>query len=459
MKPLSLKQIAAWTGGKLDPIYNDVLVRGVNTDSREIRPGQLFIPLAGTRVDGHNFIGRAIDAGAAGVLTAKEPKRDIPAIRVRDTLEAFGLMAAAYRASLPVKVIAITGSVGKTTTKEMLAAILRRRFRTTWTEGNHNNNLGLPMSIMDIEPSTELSVLEMGMNHFGEISYLTRIARPNMAIFTNIGTMHIEYLGSRAGILKAKLEVLEGMGEDGVVVMNGDEPLLWDLRGKLDKKCWYFGVSNEECDVRASDIVTEDDGVRFTLKGLGKTLDISVPGCGQHTVYNALAAAAAALLSGAEPEDVSGGLANFVNTGMRQRIFEQCGYTIIDDCYNAGPESMAAALEVLASHSCRGRRVAVLGDMMELGCVSSAEHYRIGRMAARRKIDLIFAYGANAARVVAGAVTGGTPYQNAVCYDDQDQLIHELRTRVQPGDVLLFKGSRGMKMERVLKQFLADYDD
>ena len=459
MKLLSLKQIAAWTGGKLDPKYNDVLVRGVNTDSREVKPGQLFIPLAGTRVDGHNFIGRAMDAGAAGVLTAKTPKRDIPAVQVRDTLEAFGMLAAAYRASLSVKVIAITGSVGKTTTKEMLAAILRQRFSTTWTEGNHNNNLGLPMSIMDIEPKTELSVLELGMNHFGEISYLTKIARPNMAIFTNIGTMHIEYLGSRAGILKAKMEVLEGMGEDGIVVMNGDEPLLWELRDRMDKKHYYFGVSNAECDVRATNIITEDDGVRFTLTGIGRTMEIAVPSSGRHTVYNALAAAAAALLSGAEPEDLVEGLAGFENAGMRQRIIEQSGYTIIDDCYNAGPESMAASLEVLASHSCKGRRIAVLGDMMELGCVSSAEHYRIGRLAAKKKIDLILAYGANASRVIAGAITGGIPYQHAAGYDDQDQLIHELRTRVQPGDVRLFKGSRGMKMERVLKQFLADYDD
>lgn len=459
MKSLSLKQVAAWTGGKLDPKYNDVQVRGVNTDSREVKPGQLFIPLAGTRVDGHNFIGRAMDAGAAGVLTARPPKRDIPAVRVRDTLEAFGQLAAAYRASLPVKVIAITGSVGKTTTKEMLAAILRRRFRTTWTEGNHNNNLGLPMSIMDIEPSTEVSALELGMNHFGEISYLTKIARPNMAIFTNIGTMHIEYLGSRAGILKAKLEILEGMGEDGIVVMNGDEPLLWDLRGHLEKKQYYFGVTNAEADVRASNIVTEDSGVRFTMTGLGKTMEVFVPSIGQHTVYNALAAAAAALLSGAEPEDVTEGLAGFQNAGMRQRILSQGGYTIIDDCYNAGPESMAAALEVLASHSCKGRRIAVLGDMMELGCVSSAEHYRIGRLTAEKKIDMVLAYGANASRVIAGAITGGVPHQNVCCYDDQDQLVHDLRARVQPGDVLLFKGSRGMKMERALKQFLADYDD
>lgn len=459
MKSLSLKQIAAWTGGKLDAKYNGVMVRGVNTDSREVKPGQLFIPLAGARVDGHNFIGRAMDAGAAGVLTARDPKRDIPAVRVRDTLEAFGTLAAAYRSSLPVKVIAITGSVGKTTTKEMLAAILRRRFRTTWTEGNHNNNLGLPMSIMDIDPETELSVLELGMNHFGEISYLTKIARPNMAIFTNIGTMHIEYLGSRAGILKAKLEILEGMGEDGIVVMNGDEPLLWDLRDRMEKKHYYFGVTNAGCDVRASHIVTGDDGVRFTLTGLGREVDIFAPSGGQHTVYNALAASTAALLSGAEPEDITGGLANFENTGMRQRIIEQNGCTIIDDCYNAGPESMAAALEVLASHSCEGRRIAVLGDMMELGCVSSAEHYRIGRLAAKKGIDLILAYGANASRVIAGAITGGIPYQHAASYDDQDQLIHELRTRAQPGDVLLFKGSRGMKMERVLNQFLAGCDE
>lgn len=454
MKPLSLKQIAEWCGGRLDEKYGRIEIRGVTTDSREARDGFLFIPLAGNRVDGHSYIGRAMDAGAAAVMTAREPQEGVPSIRVPDTLEAFGRLAAAYRASMPVKVLAITGSVGKTTTKEMLAAILRRRFRTTWTEGNHNNNLGLPMSVMDIEDDTEFAVLELGMNHFGEMAYLSKIARPDMAVFTNIGTMHIEHLGSREGILKAKLEILEGM-DGGPVVMNGDEPLLWRLRNTIGRKRRYFGVHNPECDVRASEIETTDDGVRFTLTGLDRTFSVFVPANGRHTVYNALAAATAALLAGAAPEDVRAGLSDFENAGMRQQVYERGGYTIIDDCYNAGPESMTAAIDVLTSHSSSGRRIAVLGDMMELGSISMAEHYKVGRLVAKKKVDMLLAYGANATRVVTGAVTGGMPPSRAIYYDDQDQLIHELRARAQPGDTLLFKGSRGMKMERALRQFLA----
>ncbi len=456
MKPTKLKQIALWFGGELDPPYHEIEVAGVSTDSREVKPGQLFVPLAGARVDGHNFIRRAMENGAVAVLNAKQPAPSgIPMIQVEDTLLAFGAIAAGYRASMPAQVLAITGSVGKTTTKEMLAAILQRQFRTVWTEGNHNNNLGLPMSVMDMEADTEIAVLELGMNHFGEMSYLTKIARPNMAIFTNIGTMHIEHLGSREGILRAKMEILEGMNDDAVVVMNGDEPLLWNLRDTMRFRHYYFGIENISCDVRAVNIRTDDSGVRFDVAAFGKEFEVFVPANGQHTVYNALAAVTAAMLSGATPENMAAGLATFENSGMRQKIYEKNGYTILEDCYNAGPESMEAALNVLAERSSKGRRIAVLGDMLELGSSSMAEHYRIGRLAVG-KADLIFAYGVNATRVVTGAVTGGMNPARAMYYDEQDQLIHELKAKAQPGDTLLFKGSRGMKMERVLQLFLKD---
>lgn len=456
MKPTKLKQIALWCGGELDPQYHEIEVAGVSTDSREVKPGQLFVPLAGARVDGHNFIRRAMENGAVAVLNAKQPAPSgIPMIQVEDTLLAFGAIAAGYRASMPAQVLAITGSVGKTTTKEMLAAILQRQFRTVWTEGNHNNNLGLPMSVMDMEADTEIAVLELGMNHFGEMSYLTKIARPNMAIFTNIGTMHIEHLGSREGILRAKMEILEGMNDDAVVVMNGDEPLLWNLRDTMRFRHYYFGIENISCDVRAVNIRTDDSGVRFDVAAFGKEFEVFVPANGQHTVYNALAAVTAAMLSGATPENMAAGLATFENSGMRQKIYEKNGYIILEDCYNAGPESMEAALNVLAERSSKGRRIAVLGDMLELGSSSMAEHYRIGRLAVG-KADLIFAYGVNATRVVTGAVTGGMNPARAMYYDEQDQLIHELKAKAQPGDTLLFKGSRGMKMERVLQLFLKD---
>ena len=454
MKPTKLKQIALWCGGELDSRYDDVEVLGVSTDSREVKPGQLFVPLAGNRVDGHTFIGRAVDNGAVAVLNAKEKRpSDVPYIQVDDTLRAIGAIAAGYRQTMSARVLAITGSVGKTTTKEMLAAILRRQYRTVWTEGNHNNNLGLPLSVLDIEADTEYAVLELGMSHAGEMAYLTKIARPDMAIFTNIGTMHIENLGSRENILKAKLEILEGMGPDGVVRLNGDEPLLWKLRDTLPFKHYYFGIDNIACDVRAAQVRGDDSGVTFRILAFGREYEAFVPHNGQHTVYNALAAAGAAMLSGAAPEQVAAGLRSFENTGMRQQIYEKNGFTIIEDCYNAGPESMAAALNVLGERSSQGRKIAVLGDMLELGSLAMAEHYRIGRLAVGR-CDILLAYGVNATRVVTGAVTGGMSPKRAMFFDDQDQLLHELRAVARPGDLLLFKGSRGMKMERVLRLFL-----
>lgn len=458
MKPVKLKQIAQWCGGTVSPQYEDILVGGVSTDSREIKEGELFIPLIGARYDGHNYIRKAVETGAAAVLSTQKPLEGIPTVQVQDTMLALGALASGYRRTLPVKVVAITGSVGKTTTKEMIASIMQTTYHTVWTEGNHNNHLGLPMTVLEINPDTQVAVLELGMNHFGEMSYLTKIARPDLAVFTNIGTMHIEHLGSREGILKAKMEILEGMGPDGVLVLNGDEPLLWNLKGTLPHKIYYFGIENPACDILADRVESDEDGVRFHVSAMGTELNVFVPASGQHTVYNALAAISVSVLSGVEPKKTEQALASFKNAGMRQKIYEKDGYTIIEDCYNAGPESMAAALEVLGERRTSGQKIAVLGDMLELGSCSMAEHYRIGRLA-RRKADLIFAYGTDATRVVTGAVTGGMDPNRAMYYDDQDQLIHELKARSRPGDVLLFKGSRGMKMERILELFLRDEEN
>lgn len=456
MKETTLKQIALWCGGKLDEQYSNIVVNGICTDSREVKHGNLFIPLVGAHFDGHNFLRRSMENGAVAVLSSR-PKipEGIPTIFVDDTLAAFGAIATGYRESLPVKVLGITGSVGKTTTKEMLAAIMRKKFRTTWTVGNFNNNLGVPITVMEIEEDTQVAVLELGMNHFGEMAYLSKIAKPDAAIFTNIGTMHIEHLGSREGILKAKMEILDGMKPDASVILNGDEPLLWNLNGTLSCKCYYFGIENPRCEVRATNIRSSDAGVHFHVTAFSAEFDLFVPANGNHTVYNALAAVTAAVLGGVDPETIQEALSSFENSGMRQKVYEKKGFTIIEDCYNAGPESMAAALSVLGQRSTTGRRIAVLGDMLELGSCSMAEHYRVGRLALHNA-DLIFAYGSNATRVVTGAVTGGMNAKSAMYYDDQDQLIHELKARAKPGDVLLFKGSRGMKMERVLELFLKD---
>lgn len=455
MKELTLTQLAAWCGASVPEGRGETRVTGVESDSRALAPGNLFVALKGEHVDGHDFLAAAEKSGAAAALVERPVETALPCLLVENTLRAYGAIAAGYRRLLGLKVIGITGSVGKTTTKEMTACVLEGSFRTARTEGNHNNDLGLPMSIMHIPENAQAAVLEMGMNHFGEMAYLTDIARPDIAVITNIGTMHIEHLGSREGILRAKLEILQGVPEGGACVFNGDEPLLWAQRGVSGPKKYYFGIENPDCDVVASDVRALDDGMRFVATGFGQQFELFVPSAGVHSVYDALAAVTTALLLGVQPEKIQSRLECFRNTGMRQRIYTQNGMTIIEDCYNAGPESTQAALEVLGSVQTQGRRIAVLGDMLELGGRSSAEHYRIGRLAAG-KADMLFTYGEHSLRTVTGAITGGMAPKYAEHFDTHEDLAHVLRTRAAEGDVLLFKGSRGMKMERALHLFLDD---
>ena len=455
MKELTLGQIAQWCGGRIDPAHEHILITGITGDSRQAKKGDLFVCIEGDRTDGHLYADSAVKQGAVAVLASAVPPTDAPVVMVEDTLKAYGDIAAGYRRMLGIKVVGITGSVGKTTTKEMTACALSRTFRVAKTEGNHNNNLGLPMTIMDMAEDTQLAVLEMGMNHFGEMTYLTNIARPDMAIITNIGTAHIEFLGSREGILQAKLEILKGLPENGIAIFNGDEPLLWNLREDGGVKKTYYGIENSACDVVASDIQEDDDGMRFRVTGLGHQFELFIPVIGRHYVYDALAAVTAGLLNGVQPEKMQANLGAFRNTGSRQKIYEKNGVTIIEDCYNAGPESTEAALNVLESYKASGRRIAVLGDMLELGNRSSAEHYRIGRLVAL-KADMLYAYGAHSVRTVTGAITGGMPAKYTEHFDTHEDLAHMLRTHVAEGDVVLFKGSRGMKMERALKLFLGE---
>ena len=427
----------------------------MQSDSRKVRSGDLFVALKGAKVDGHDFAETAINHGAVAALVSRPISEKLPSIEVEDTLRAYGEIAAGYRKLTGVKVVGITGSVGKTTTKEMTASVLEAVYHTAKTEGNHNNNLGLPMTIMDMPENTEVAVLEMGMNHSGEMEYLSDIARPDLAIITNIGTMHIEHLGTREGILQAKLEIMRGMPDDGAGVFNGDEPLLWNIRAIGKHKKYYYGIENHACDVTATDIVELDDGVRFVVHGFGQQFELFVPMLGRHAVYNALAATTVGLLLGVKPEQIQARFSSFHNTGMRQKIYVKNGVTIIEDCYNAGPESTEAALDVLAGIKTDGRRIAVLGDMLELGNRSAAEHYRIGRLAVG-KADLLLTYGEHSVRTLTGAITGGMNPKNTDHFDTHEDMAHMLKMRVSEGDVVLFKGSRGMRMEKVLQLFLDD---
>ena len=449
MSRITLAQAAQWCGGTVDPKHAQISFLGASNDSRSVKPGQLFVALEGVR-DGHDFIPAALAAGAAAVLCSHSGG-DFPAIVVKDTRKALGDIAREERKRLNVKVVGVTGSVGKSTTKEMIVGILSQKYRTGKTPVNHNNDIGMPMAILALPEDTEVAVLEMGMNHFGEMAYLTSIAAPDIAVITNIGTMHIEHLGSREGILHAKLEILQGLRPGGHLIYNGDEPLLWNLRGSGSTAPHYFGLENPACDVKGSVRQEAEGCTELAVTAGEESFQVCLPVEGRHFVSDALAAVAVARLLEVPVEGIRQGLAGFRSMEGRQEIYEAGGYTIIRDCYNAGPESMAASLTVLGKKN--GRRIAVLGDMLELGVCTQAEHYRVGRIAAG-KCDLLLALGKNAGRVVNGAITGGMRPVDAMAFDSAPELVRVLRAKARPGDIILFKGSRGMKMEQVLDQFL-----
>lgn len=450
MANITLRQAARWCGGTVEEKYADVEFLGANNDTRVLQPGQLFIVLQGAR-DGHDFIPAAMEKGAAAVLCSRKVG-DYPAIYVDDPRTALGDIAREELRRIGAKVVGVTGSVGKSTTKEMIAAVLESTYRVSKTPANHNNDIGMPMAILDMPLDTEVAVLEMGMNHFREIAYLSGIAHPDVAVIINIGTTHIEFLGSQEGIRKAKLEIVEGMDPRGMLLLNGDDTLLRYLDQAPQQRITYFGQS-DICAVRGYDVKQDGEILRFRVEAGKLSLPVEMLLEGEHFVNDALAAVAVALKLAVPSGRIGESLARFRNISGRQEIFQAGGYTIIKDCYNAGPESMAAALGVLGNRP--GRHIAVLGDMLELGDCAHAEHYKVGRIAAE-KADLVFAYGPYARRVIDGTITGGMPESQGRAYLDQEELVAALKRAAKPGDVILFKASHGMHMEQVLEAFLKE---
>ena len=450
MARITLRNAAQWCGGTVEEKYEDVVFDGAGNDTRSLQPGQLFIALQGVR-DGHDYIPAAIAKGAAAVLCSRKVG-DYPAILVKDPRTALGDIAREALKRIGAKVVAVTGSVGKSTTKEMIAAVLSGTFRVSKTPANHNNDIGMPMAVLDMPEDAEVAVLEMGMNHFREIAYLSCIAHPDVAVIINVGTAHIEFLGTQQGIRQAKLEILEGMTPQGMLLLNGDDTMLRCLDVTPKQRITYFGAS-EGCDVRALDVSQRGGVLRFTVEAGRLTFPVEMKLEGEHYVADALAAVTVGLKLGVHPDKIRQQLDAFQNMSGRQEIFEAKGCTIINDCYNAGPESMAAALNVLGNRP--GRHIAVLGDMLELGDCAQAEHYKIGRIAAE-KADMVFAFGPHAGRVLDGTITGGMPENMGRAFDSREDLITALRRAVKPGDVILFKGSHGMHLEKVLEAFLKE---
>ena len=444
MKAFTLQEAAAALG--LPQMQAQATLADVCTDTRKIQPGSLFVCLRGERFDGHSFASQAAQLGAAALLVDHPVDADVPQLVVTDTGKALLQWAGWYRRRFQLPVVGLTGSVGKTTTKEFIALVLGAKYNTLKTQGNLNNEIGVPQMLFRLEDSHTAAVIEMGMNHFGEISRLTRAVAPTVGLITNIGVSHIENLGSRAGILQAKLEILEGMAPDAPLIVNMDNDMLRTV--KLgDRPLLTFAIDDQSADFTATDIAEQGSTTTFTVHHSTFTQPVTIPTVGIHNVYNALAAMAVGYVTGVDPVAAAAALANYVPAGMRQNLVQVGGVQVIEDCYNASPDSMRAALQTLGKLPVH-RRYAVLGAMLELGDYAKEAHTQVGKMAAENGIDGVLAYGADAAYIVEAAKQAGL--ENARLFDTKEALAQSLAQQVQPGDGVLFKGSRGMHLEDVM---------
>ena len=446
----SMKLTEAVSALGADPsAYADREITDVTIDSREVNDGSLFIAIKGDRFDGHDFVSDVLAKGAVAAVCDRRidgvPEDRI--IIVADTRLAFLALARYYRRKFDIPVVGLTGSVGKTTTKEMVAAVLSQKYRTLATQGNFNNEIGLPKMCFRLDGSYEAAVFEMGMSGFGEISRLTRTARPTVGIITNIGVSHIEMLGSREGILKAKMEILEGMSPSAPLIINGDNDLLPKGVEGIPNPVLVCGISCENADCRAENIEQHRDSMSFVINYRGSRYPVVLPAVGMHNVYNACIAFACGMLLEVSPEQAVRGLSEYVPTGMRQKIVRRSGITVIEDCYNASPDSIKASLRVLHDLEC-SRRIAVLGDMKELGDYSRQAHLECGRAAADNGADVLLAYGPEAKVYIEGA-DGSVPV--ALHFDDKRELAIKLCSLLREGDAVLFKASRAMKLEEIIE--------
>ena len=469
---ISMSKLAQICGGMLCCIGGesdaDIQFESICTDSRESAAGALFIALGGERVDGHDYIDAALSAGGGCVLCERIPEkisdRRCAAVIVDDSIKAVGELAKAYDRSINHKKIAVTGSVGKTTTKEFIAAVMAEKFRVHKTEGNYNSNIGLPLSILSMKDDTEVSVLEMGMSGLGEIDYLSRLAEPDIAVITNIGSSHIGHLGSRENICRAKLEVVNGLRDGGTLIVNGDEPMLAGYK-KDGINVLRVAINNENAEYRALNVRICDSYTEFDIVTPVSTVNnVKIPVLGEHNVMAALFAFAVGQNNGLEVESILRGLESFKQVGMRQNIYNVGPIKVIEDCYNASPESMRAALSVessIAKNTEGARMVALLGDMYELGEDSGRLHEQVGADYAAFGGELLFTFGEAAEGIATGAILHGIDPEKIYRNNDVknaalsgEMLLHYLRA----GDILLVKASRGAAAERVI-EYLKENED
>lgn len=453
MKHMSLKEIAVACGGVYygsEEAYHQE-VTGVAIDSRKVEPGFLFVAVRGARVDGHVFIPQVMEKGALCAISEKRIEgASYPYILVNSSLQALKDLAEHYRKSLNIKVVGITGSVGKTSTKEMIASVLSQKYKVLKTEGNFNNEIGLPLTVFNIREEHQIAVLEMGISHFGDMEPLAKIARPDICVISNIGLAHIEALKSRDGILKEKTDMFRFITPNGTIILNGDDDKLSTVTQYKQIKPIFFGL-NDQLEVYADHIQ------RLGLKGTacqvhleGRTLDLTIPIPGPHMVYNALAGVCVGAALGLSDKEICQGVANLVPISGRNNLIEKHGLTILDDCYNANPVSMKASLEVLTCANTR--KVAILGDMFELGEEERSLHREVGEFAAQKGIDLIISIGELSKAIHEGAISVPDFKGTALHFDSKDAFFAEMSNIIKENDTILVKASHGMEFPEIIER-------
>lgn len=463
MKGMTIGQMAHVCGARLAgapcaPEQAQAEAAGIVTDSRQVKTGFVFVALSGERVDGHDYIPQVFAAGALAVICEREPEQaDGVCLVVESTRAALKKLAALYLDELAIPVVGITGSVGKTSTKEMIASVLAQKYRVHKTAGNFNNEIGLPLTVFGLREEHEVAVLEMGISDFGEMSRLAAVARPKVSVITNIGICHLENLGTRDGILKAKTEVFDYLRENATVVLNGDDDKLCTVATVKGKQPVFYGMGEAAPEGAVYDKKTvfadaiDNKGLRgidFDLHFPQKVHRVHVAIPGEHNVYNAMAAAAVGLALGLSEEEICAGIQSARTIGGRTNLIEAHDYLIIDDCYNANPVSMKAAIDVLAQAD--GRTIAVLGDMGELGADEKQLHYEVGAYVAQKNIDCLFAAGKLSEELVRGAADE-TKCTEVFYFPTRDELCAALLPYVQAGDTILIKASHFMEYPKLVE--------
>ena len=449
MEQMKLSEIVSAVGGSYG-YPADVMIDNISTDTRTITKGSVFLALKGARFDGHDFAAKAMELGAQAVITERAVE-GARCIIVDSTAKALLDIAGYYRDKFDIPLVGVTGSVGKTTTKDMIALVVAQKYNTLKTQGNLNNEVGMPKTLLCLEKDTQAAVIEMGMSARGEISRMSLCCKPTVCVITNIGVSHIEKLGSQENILAAKLEILDGAKHGAPLVLNMDDKFLANAEVHGLRKVYYYSVKDKNCDVYAKNIINKNGGVSFDICYGNNTVSARLNCIGVHNVKNALAAFCVGLALEVPVDNIILGIESFRPEGLRQNITVKNGVSFVVDCYNAAPDSMRSSISMLDQVETNGMRYCVLADMLELGERSAEFHKSVGKFVADSHTDRLYCYGEMARNYIIGAVENGFDKSRCMHFSDRDELADYLRIRLQKGDSVLLKGSRGMALEEVFK--------